>query len=91
MIKYKIYVVFLLFLSICAFGFVRASDNDLPLLGKVIYIDAGHGRYCYSTQWIKTIRASWFTRKLNFKEIFEKVSLFAYLKRGGELYELCNI
>lgn len=43
MIKYKIYVVFLLFLSICAFGFVRASDNDLPLLGKVIYIDAGHG------------------------------------------------
>lgn len=50
MIKYKIYVVFLLFLSICAFGFVRASDNDLQLLGKVIYIDAGHGRYCYSTQ-----------------------------------------
>lgn len=43
MIKYKIYVVFLLFLSICAFGFVRASDNDLTLLGKVIYIDAGHG------------------------------------------------
>lgn len=43
MIKYKIYVVFLLFLSICAFEFVRASDNDLPLLGKVIYIDAGHG------------------------------------------------
>lgn len=32
-----------MFLSICAFGFVRASDNDLPLLGKVIYIDAGHG------------------------------------------------
>lgn len=45
MIKYKIYVVFLLFLSICAFGFVRASDNDLPLLGKVIYIDAGHPRF----------------------------------------------
>lgn len=43
MIKYKIYVVFLLFLSICAFGFFRASDNDLQLLGKVIYIDAGHG------------------------------------------------
>ena len=42
-----------------------------------IVVDAGHGRYCYSTQWIKTIRTSWFTRKLNFKEIFEKVSLFA--------------
>ena len=39
MIKYKIYVVFLLFLSICSFGFVRASDNDLPLLVNVIYID----------------------------------------------------
>ena len=51
-----------------------------------IIVDAGHGRYCYSTQWIKTIRTSWFTRKLNFKEIFEKVSLFAYLKRGGIIW-----
>lgn len=51
--------------------------NDLRAI-KGVVVDAGHGRYCYSTQWIKTIRASWFTRKLNFKEIFEKVSLFAY-------------
>ena len=64
-------------------------NEDLRAPNKVV-IDPGHGRYCYSTQWIKTIRTSWFTRKLNFKEIFEKVSLFAYLKRG-KLYELCNI
>ena len=54
--------------------------NNNDLVG--IVIDPGHAGYCYSTQWIKTIRTSWFTRKLNFKEIFEKVSLFAYLKRG---------
>ena len=54
---------------------------------KGIVIDAGHGRYCYSTQWIKTIRASWFTSKLNFKEKCQNdVSLFAYLKKGGIIW-----
>ncbi len=43
MTKYKIYVIFLLIVFICAFGFVKASSNELPLLSKVIYIDAGHG------------------------------------------------
>ena len=52
-------------------------DSELRALDGVV-IDPGHGRYCYSTQWIKTIRTSWFTKKLNFKEIFEKVSLFIY-------------
>ena len=51
--------------------------SDIRKLDGVI-IDPGHGGYCYSTQWIETIRTSWFTWKLNFKEIFEKVSLFAY-------------
>ena len=41
--KYKIYVVFLLSIFICVFGFVNATENNLPLLGKVIYIDPGHG------------------------------------------------
>ncbi len=43
MTKYKIYVIFLLIVFICAFGFVKAGSNELSLLGKVIYIDAGHG------------------------------------------------
>lgn len=43
MIKYKIYVVFLLVIFICGFSFVQATSATLPLLGKVIYIDPGHG------------------------------------------------
>lgn len=43
MIRYKMYVIFLLIIFICGFGFVSAGSNDLPLLGKVIYVDPGHG------------------------------------------------
>ena len=48
MIRYKMYVIFLLIIFICGFGFVSAGSNDLPLLGKVIYIDPGHGGTCLS-------------------------------------------
>ena len=41
MIKYKIYVFLLFLVSICT---VNATTNsDMLLLGKVIYIDPGHG------------------------------------------------
>ncbi len=43
MLRYKIYVFFFLILSIFGFNFVQADDNDLPLLGHIIYVDAGHG------------------------------------------------
>lgn len=43
MLRYKIYVLFCLLLSILGFNFVKAGSDDLPLLGHVIYIDAGHG------------------------------------------------
>ena len=43
MLKYKICVLFLFIIGICTFDFVSADTNDLPLFGKVIYIDAGHG------------------------------------------------
>ena len=43
MLRYKICVLFLLIIGICTFDFVSADTNDLPLFGKVIYIDAGHG------------------------------------------------
>ena len=45
MLKYKLSILFLLILSICQLSFVRANNSDLPLLGKVIYIDPGHGGY----------------------------------------------
>ena len=41
----KNYSIFLLIIFICTFSFVRADikKSDLELIGKVIYIDPGHG------------------------------------------------
>ena len=41
----KIYFLFLLIVFMCSFSFVKAGTekNELRLLGKVIYVDAGHG------------------------------------------------
>lgn len=41
----KIYILFFLILSLVSVNFVSANKNEynLELLGKVIYIDPGHG------------------------------------------------
>lgn len=41
----KGYMLFLLMISLCSFSFATANklENNLELLGKVIYIDPGHG------------------------------------------------
>lgn len=41
--KYKILIITMFFLSIFVFSKVNAIVKDLPLLGKTIYLDAGHG------------------------------------------------
>lgn len=43
MLRYKVYVFICLLVGIFSFSFVHAQENNLPLLGKVIYIDPGHG------------------------------------------------
>lgn len=44
MMKYKIYCLLVLIIMIISVGYVGATvKNDMPLLGKVIYLDAGHG------------------------------------------------
>lgn len=43
MLKYKIYVLLLFFLGVLSLNIVNASNNNLDLLGKIIYIDVGHG------------------------------------------------
>ena len=43
MLKYKMTMLFILILFMCTFSFVTASSNNLDLLGKVIYLDPGHG------------------------------------------------
>lgn len=34
---------FLFIISICVFSFIKVNSYQLPLKGKVIYVDAGHG------------------------------------------------
>lgn len=43
MAKYKVCVLFLFVLCIYSFSFVTANEKNLPLLGKVVYLDPGHG------------------------------------------------
>lgn len=43
MLKYKIYVFLFFIIGILSLNIVYANENNLELLGKVIYIDAGHG------------------------------------------------
>ena len=41
--KYKNLVIIMFFIFSFSISRVYASVSDLPLLGKVIYLDAGHG------------------------------------------------
>lgn len=43
MAKQKMLVVVLFLFFISGIGFVKANQNSMPLLGKVIYLDSGHG------------------------------------------------
>ena len=40
---YKVLIICLFFLSIFCLSKIYAEVNDLTLLGKIIYLDAGHG------------------------------------------------
>lgn len=39
----KRYYYYLLIICVCTFSFFKVHANNLPLKGKIIYIDAGHG------------------------------------------------
>lgn len=41
--KYKIYVFLLFLIGVLSINIVKAHENSLKLIGKVIYLDAGHG------------------------------------------------
>lgn len=43
MLKYKIYVFLFFIIGLLSINMAYASNNNLELLGKVIYLDAGHG------------------------------------------------
>lgn len=41
--KYKITILIIFLISLYSINIVRAKTNELPLFGKVIYVDSGHG------------------------------------------------
>ena len=88
MLKYKICVLFLFVLVLCGFSFVSADGDNFPLLGKVIYIDPGHGGLdpgaMYQSVMEKDINLS-ISRKLE-KKLFS-LGAIVYLTRYGD-YDL---
>lgn len=86
MIKYKIFI--LLLSLICIISYPRISANELPLLNKIIYLDAGHGGIdpgaLYKNIYEKDINLE-IVNKL--KETLEKKGAIVYLTRYGD-YDL---
>lgn len=86
MYKTRMFIIFIF--SIFVFGKVNAFINDLPLLGKIIYLDAGHGGKdpgaYYKDIYEDDINLS-ITLKL--KEKLESLGATIYLTRNGD-YDL---
>ena len=86
----KVYSIFLLIIFICTFSFVGANvkKSDLILLGKVIYLDAGHGGLdpgtIYKNIYEKDINLE-ICKKL--QTILEDEGAIVYLTRYGD-YDL---
>ena len=86
----KVYSLFLLIIFLCSFSFVRANTEEynLKLLGKVIYLDAGHGGLdpgtIYKNIYEKDINLE-ICKKL--QELLEKEGAIVYQTRYGD-YDL---
>ena len=86
----KIYFLFLLIVFMCSFSFVKAGTekNELRLLGKVIYVDAGHGGPDPGTIY-KDIYEKYINLEIceKLQEILEKEGAIVYQTRYGD-YDL---
>lgn len=89
----KIYYLFLFILFTTTISFVRANENksNLELLGKIIYLDAGHGGVdpgtVYKNIYEKDINLS-ICKKL--QKSLEQEGAIVYQTRYGD-YDLSNI
>jgi len=88
----KGYILFLLIISLCSLNFVRANNTEynLELLGKVLYIDPGHGGAdpgtIYKNIYEKDINLE---ICLKLQEVLESEGAIVYLTRYGD-YDLSN-
>lgn len=86
--KSKFQILFFFLLSICTFSFVYAETNDISLLGKVIYLDPGHGGLDPGAIY-KDIKESDINLEISKKiqNSLEKAGAIVYLTRYGD-YDL---
>ena len=88
----KYYALFMLILFLCSFNFVSAKkeENNLELLGKVIYLDPGHGGAdpgtVYKDIYEKDINLE---ICLKLQKVLEKEGAIVYLTRYDD-YDLSN-
>ena len=88
MLKYKIYVLLIFLISLCSINYIYAKNNELLLLGKVIYIDPGHGNLDPGAMY-KGIKEKDINLEISKKveDILIKEGAIVYLTRYGD-YDL---
>lgn len=88
MIRYKVTILFILIIGICTFNFVKAGNEELPLLGQVIYIDPGHGGLDPGAMY-KDIKEKDINLEIskNLEKRLTKLGAIVYLTRYGD-YDL---
>lgn len=88
MFKYKISMLFILILFLCTFSFAKADEHHFSLLGKVIYLDPGHGGLDPGAIY-KDIEEATINLEISKKlmETLEKEGAIVYLTRNGD-YDL---
>ena len=86
MLKFKIKILFIFILTLCTFTFVDARNPQL--LGKIIYIDPGHGGIDPGATY-KDMKESDINLEIskNLKEELEKNGAIVYLTRNDD-YDL---
>ena len=85
------YFLFSLIIMICCFNFAKVSGNYKPLVGKVIYLDPGHGGLDPGATY-KDIKESDINLEicLNIREKLEYAGATVFLTREGD-YDLSSI
>jgi len=85
-IKYKVYVFLIVILFLLGFSYVKA--NSFPLLGRVIYIDPGHGGVDPGAIY-KEIEEEDINLEISLKlrDLLEKNGAIVYMTRDGD-YDL---
>ncbi|MEG2028614.1 MAG: N-acetylmuramoyl-L-alanine amidase [Bacilli bacterium] len=88
MLRYKICVLFLFVIGLCTFSFFQVDAEEPQLIGKIIYLDAGHGGIDPGALY-KNIKEKDINLQivLKLKESLEKKGATVYLTRYGD-YDL---